>query len=41
MQPELRPVRTDDQAFGRGSTYEPVQELTCFDNVPTSEVEGL
>ena len=27
MQPELRPVRTDDQAFGRGSNYEPVQDV--------------
>ena len=27
MQPELRPVRTDDQAFGRGSTYQPAQDV--------------
>src|SRR5262245_65726482 len=26
MQPELKPVRTDDQGFGRG-TYEPVPEV--------------
>ena len=27
MQPELKPVRTNDQGFGRGSTYEPVQDV--------------
>jgi modulator of FtsH protease len=27
MQPELKPVRTGDQRFGRGTTYEPVQDV--------------
>src|SRR5574339_632663 len=27
MQPELKPVRTGDQSFGRGSTYEPAQDV--------------
>ena len=27
MQPELKPVRTDDQGSGRGRTYEPVQDV--------------
>src|SRR5688500_7553572 len=27
MQPELKPVRTDDKGFGRGSSYEPVQDV--------------
>jgi modulator of FtsH protease len=27
MQPELRPVRTDDQGFGRGPAYEPAREV--------------
>src|SRR5580765_8609172 len=27
MQPELKPVRTDDQGFGRGTSYEPVQDV--------------
>ena len=27
MQPELKPVRTDDQAFGRGASYEPVEDV--------------
>src|SRR5512134_2456405 len=28
MQPELKPVRTDDRAFGRGTAYEPAQDVT-------------
>ena len=28
MQPELKPVRTDDQGFGRGTPYAPVQDVT-------------
>ena len=27
MQPELKPVRTGEQSFGRGSTYEPAQDV--------------
>jgi len=27
MQPELKPVRTDDQGFGRGSSYQPVEDV--------------
>ena len=27
MQPELKPVRTDDKGFGRGTSYEPVQDV--------------
>src|SRR5688572_5261262 len=27
MQPELKPVRTDDQGFGRGTAYEPAQDV--------------
>jgi modulator of FtsH protease len=27
MQPELKPVRTDDKAFGRGTSYEAVQDV--------------
>src|SRR5687767_12704791 len=27
MQPELKPVRTDDQGFGRGSSHERVQDV--------------
>src|SRR4026209_1087168 len=27
MQPELKPVRTGEQGFGRGSTYEPAQDV--------------
>ena len=27
MQPELKPVRTDDQGFGRSGSYEPAQEV--------------
>jgi len=27
MQPELKPVRTDNQAFGRGTTYHPAQDV--------------
>jgi modulator of FtsH protease len=31
MQPELKPVRTDDQGFGRGTRYEPVQDVAVTD----------
>ncbi|HET7297729.1 MAG TPA: hypothetical protein VFI89_03370, partial [Burkholderiales bacterium] len=27
MQPELKPVRTDDRGFGRGTAYEPAQDV--------------
>jgi hypothetical protein len=27
MQPELKPVRTDNQGFGRGTSYEPAQDV--------------
>jgi FtsH-binding integral membrane protein len=27
MQPELKPVRTDDRTFGRGTAYEPAQDI--------------
>src|SRR5262245_15224488 len=27
MQPDLKPVRTDDQSFGRGATYESAQDV--------------
>ena len=27
MQPELKPVRTDNKGFGRGTSYEPVQDV--------------
>ena len=31
MQPELKPVRTDDRGFGRGTSYEPVQDVAVTD----------
>jgi len=27
MQPELKPVRTDDRTFGRGATYQPAEDV--------------
>src|SRR5678816_1754617 len=27
MQPELKPVRTNEQGFGRGASYEPAQDV--------------
>ena len=27
MQPELKPVRTNDRGFGRGTAYEPAQDV--------------
>ena len=30
MQPELKPVRTDDQSFGRGTTYDASQDVTVI-----------
>ena len=27
MQPELKPVRTDDQGFGRGTPYQPAHDV--------------
>jgi FtsH-binding integral membrane protein len=34
MQPELKPVRTDDQSFGRGATYEVPQDVTAGADSP-------
>ena len=33
MQPELKPVRTDNKGFGRGTSYEPVQDV-AYSNPP-------
>ena len=37
MQPELKPVRTDDQGFGRGSSYEPQDVQDVAYSTPESQ----
>ena len=37
MQPELKPVRTDDRSFGRGTSYEPVQDVASSGQYASGE----